>query len=486
MKNLFLLSFLFLLLACGKESAESLPLSPSLPEKGVLTPYFTDEIDYAKALKIAQQAPARFGGEFTKGFTKTVLSGEPIVSQGIATKSGNASIDTLMYVFNYAEGGYAVVPTLEVESDLIAYIEEGTFNIQDTLTDDLSRFLVSMMMDYQKSVVAQYEEEQILTKASLRPYGAMEGPKCQDVLRGGGMNYEFGEPTRTPEEVGRKGDAYYKTSGCYIEMRYTDYEEKYLGPLLTTTWGQGDPYNAQAKKIKGEYAKAGCVAIAVSQIMVYNEHPTTFPSSMLSLPLTAEFQRYVGKPTRLSAMKKIKDLTIENTSAARDNVSRFIAMIGYMLKNDWGVEETGADSDDVPKVFNNMGYGVGPLIPYNGTKTEASLNCSQPVYIRGRRTLTKGHAWVVDGYKSEDYTEEFYYYYFGSDGSYHGRRRQSNVVTSYNHIYFHHNFGWDGTCNGYYLDGVFDTSQRQEATKDASSEGRKYKKIQIIPTIVKI
>lgn len=54
MKNLFLLSFLFLLLACGKESAESLPLSPSLPEKGVLTPYFTDEIDYAKALKIAQ------------------------------------------------------------------------------------------------------------------------------------------------------------------------------------------------------------------------------------------------------------------------------------------------------------------------------------------------------------------------------------------------------------------------------------------------
>lgn len=486
MKNLFLLSFLFLLLACSKDSAESLPLSPSLPEKGVLTPYFTDEIDYAKALQIAQQAPARFGGEFTKGFTKTVLSGEPIVSQGSLTKSGNASIDTLMYVFNYVEGGYAVVPTLEVESDLIAYIEEGTFNIQDTLTDDLSRFLVSMMMDYQKSVVIKYKQDTLATKSELvRPSGRSEGPMCTRIEISANRFYDFGDPVYPPSEAERDGAKYYKTKGCYMPMRSVSSSYKYKEPLLTTTWGQGDPYNAQAKKIKGEYAKAGCVAIAVSQIMVYNEHPTTFPSSMLSLPLTAEFQGYVGKPTRLSAMKKIKDLTIENTSAARDNVSRFIAMIGYMLKNDWGVESTGADSDDVPKVFNNMGYGVGPLIPYNGTKTEASLNCSQPVYIRGWRTLTTGHAWVVDGYKIENYQETEYIYYFDANCGYNGRMPTNNGV-SIRHIYFHHNFGWSGGANGYYLDGVFDTSRRQEATGGEIDGSKKYEKIQIIPTIVKI
>lgn len=484
MKNLFLLPLLFVLLACGKESTESLPLSPSLSEKGVLTPYFTDEIDYAKALKIAQQAPARFGGEFTKGFTKTVLSGEPIVSQGPLTKSGGASIDTLMYVFNYVEGGYAVVPTLEVESDLIAYIEEGTFNIQDTLTDDLSRFLVSMMMDYQKSVVATYNTPATKGMLRLDPKKSPIGPKCRDVVLAGGMNCNFGEPT-ADGEIQSRGDEYYKKFGCYLPVRYTDHEEKSIGPLLTTTWGQRDPYNAQAKKIDGEYAKAGCVAIAVSQIMVYNEHPTTFPSSMLSLPLTAEFQRYVGKPTRLSAMKKIKDLTIENTSAARDNVSRFIAMIGYMLKNDWGVGSTGAKDKEVPKVFNNMGYAVGPLIPYNGKTTEAALNGYRALYITGWRNWLKGHAWVLDGYKSEDYTEELYYYYFGPDGSYHGRRRQSNVVTSYNHTYFHHNFGWSGGANGYYLDGVFDTSMRYEATGGDIDESYKYGRVEIIPTIVK-
>lgn len=485
MKNLFLLPLLFVLLACSKESAESLPLSPSLPEKGVLTPYFTDEIDYAKALKIAQQAPARFGGEFTKGFTKTVLSGEPIVSQGSLTKSGGASIDTLMYVFNYVEGGYAVVPTLEVESDLIAYIEEGTFNIQDTLTDDLSRFLVSMMMDYQKSVVATYNTPATKGMLRLDPKKSPIGPKCRDVVLAGGMNCNFGEPT-ADGEIQSRGDEYYKKFGCYLPVRYTDHEEKYLGPLLTTTWGQDAPYNAQTPKIGTKNALAGCVAIAVTQIMVYNAHPAKYPSTILNFGITSAFRTYVGKNTNLVSMKKIKDLNTQGSSAARDNVSRFIAMIGYMLDNDWGVESTGAKDKEVPKVFNNMGYGVGPLIPYDGLKTEVSLNGGRPVYITGWRTLTKGHAWVVDGYKSEDYTEEFYYYYFGSDGSYHGRRRQSNVVTSYNHIYFHHNFGWSGGANGYYLDGVFDTSRRYEATGGEIDGSKKYEKIQIIPTIVKI
>lgn len=486
MKNRFLLPVLFILLACGKESSEPLPLSLPSTENGILTPYITDEIDYPKALKIAQQAPTRFGGEFTKSVHKTVLTGEPIITNGFTTKSGNASIDTLMYVFNYAEGGYAVVPTLEVESDLIAYVETGEFTIQDTLTDDLSRFLVSMMMDYQKSVVAQYEKERIATKASLRPYGAIDGPKCQDVLRGGGLNYNFGEPTRTPEEVGRKGDDYYKTSGCYLEMRYTDYTEQYLGPLLTTTWGQGDPYNAQTPKIGVSQTKTGCVATAVTQIMVYHAHPTTFPSSMLSLPLTAEFQGYVGKNTSLKSLRGYKTIKPDSYPPPRINASRFIAMIGYMLKNDWGVGSTGAKDKEVPKVFNNMGYGVGPLIPYNGTKTEASLNCSQPVYITGWRTLTKGHAWVADGYKIERSTREQYIYFFDEYGNYHNRRLLHPGSSNNRTIYFHHNFGWDGICNGYYLDGIFDTSRVYESTGSTSSDVLVYKKVEIIPTIVKI
>lgn len=487
MKNLFLLLFLFILLACGKEDSESVSSStqPTFPDNETLIPYQTERIDYKRALSIAQAAPTRFGGEFTKGVTKTVLQGEPIVSQVISTKSDNTQIDTLMYIFNYAEGGYAVIPTLDIESDLIAYIEEGEFNIQDTVTDDLSRFLVSLMMDYQQSVVATYNTS--VTKGMLRPDPRKDpiGPKCRNVVLAGGMNYNFGEPT-AEAEVQSRGDEYYKTYGCYLPMRYTDHEEKYLGPLLTTTWGQGDPYNAQTKLIGNTRAKTGCVAMAVAQIMVYHGNPAKYPSTILNFEVPSAF-RYVGMNTSLAAMKKIKDLKTQGSFAARDHISRFIAVIGYMLKNDWGVGSTGAKDKEVPKVFNNMGYGAGGLLSYNGIATEASLNSGEPVYITGwEKYLISGHAWVVDGYKTEDYTEEFYYYYFGPDGAYHGRRRQSNVGTSYTHIYFHHNFGWSGNANGYYIDGVFDTSKVYEATGDEIQDNDVYSRIEIIPNITAI
>lgn len=485
MKNLFVLSLLFLLMACGKESVEPFSLSPNLSEKGVLTPYLTDKIDYAKAVKIAQQAPTRFEGEFTKGFTKTVVQGEPIISQGIITKSGTASVDTLLYVFNYAEGGYAVVPTLEVESDLIAYIEEGTFNIQDTLTDDLSRFLVSMMMDYQKMMVAQYEKEQTTTKGELRPdpkKGPI-GPKCLDVVLASGMNYNFGEPT-AEAEIQSRGDEYYKKYGCYLPMRYTDHEAKYLGPLLTTAWGQGKPYNWQSKKIGTDYSKTGCVALAMAQIMVYHAHPAKYPSTILNFGITSAFRTYVGKNTNLEAMKKIKDLNTQGSSAAKDNVSRFIAIIGYMLNNDWGVDETAAYDEDVPKVFNNIGYATPPPRDYNSADIVSNLGSGMPVYTSGIRDGNKGHAWVVDGYKREYYTEAYYYYFFGANGAYHGRRRQDAIVRNYNDLFLHCNYGWSGSANGYYYEGVFNTSNVHERTGTDGNAGRYYKyDLTIVPNI---
>lgn len=489
MKNLFLLLFLFILLACGKEDSESVSSStqPTFPDNETLIPNQTERIDYKRALSIAQAAPTRFGGEFTKGVTKTVLQGEPIVSQVISTKSDNTQIDTLMYIFNYAEGGYAVIPTLDIESDLIAYIEEGEFNIQDTVTDDLSRFLVSLMMDYQKSVLAKYTQDTLATKAELvRPSGRSEGPMCTRIEISSNRFYDFGDPVPPPSEAYRDGIKYYKTRGCYMPMRSVNSYHKYHGPLLTTSWGQRDPYNAQAKLIGNTRAKTGCVAMAVAQIMVYHGNPAKYPSTILNFEVPSAFHRYVGMNTSLAAMKKIKDLNTQGSFAARDHISRFIAIIGYMLKNDWGVGSTSAKDKEVPKVFNNMGYGAGGLLSYNGIATEASLNGNEPVYITGwDKYLISGHAWVVDGYKIENYKETEYIYYFDANCGYNGRGMTADGLSIRN-IYFHHNFGWSGGANGYYIDGVFDTSKRYEATGGEIQDNDVYSRIEIIPNITAI
>ena len=43
-----------------------------------------------------------------------------------------------------------------------------------------------------------------------------------------------------------------------------------LGPLLSTIWHQGDPYNQMCPEIGGENCVVGCVATAAAQIMKYH------------------------------------------------------------------------------------------------------------------------------------------------------------------------------------------------------------------------
>ena len=56
----------------------------------------------------------------------------------------------------------------------------------------------------------------------------------------------------------------------------TESARHYIAPLLTTLWGQGDPYNAQCPVYynadgtsSGKLSATGCVATALAQVMAY-------------------------------------------------------------------------------------------------------------------------------------------------------------------------------------------------------------------------
>ena len=54
-----------------------------------------------------------------------------------------------------------------------------------------------------------------------------------------------------------------------------------VGPLLTTAWNQGKPYNMKTpKKGSGQdpYCKVGCSAVALAQVMRYWEYPKVSPA----------------------------------------------------------------------------------------------------------------------------------------------------------------------------------------------------------------
>lgn len=48
-----------------------------------------------------------------------------------------------------------------------------------------------------------------------------------------------------------------------------------VAPMLTTKWGQGEPYNRKTPTFNGKHAPTGCVATAMAQILNYNQYPAS-------------------------------------------------------------------------------------------------------------------------------------------------------------------------------------------------------------------
>lgn len=99
-----------------------------------LKPHHT--IKYEDAMQQAAEASSLFGSEGqTKAAPKSILDGLAITSNTLGlTKSNTMDVDTLIYLFNYAnDEGYIFVSADERAPGILAYIEKGYFNIQDSI-----------------------------------------------------------------------------------------------------------------------------------------------------------------------------------------------------------------------------------------------------------------------------------------------------------------------------------------------------------------
>ena len=189
-------------------------------------------------------------------------------------------------------------------------------------------------------------------------------------------------------------------------------ENSQIGPLLTTTWSQ--TYSS--------YYPAGCVPIAMGQIMNYHKYPSKF---------------------NWSGMKDH-----ESTSATCDLIDDIRSVLG-MTGNE-------ANYYDALQGFLTYGYKAS-LIEHNITDVINELNYKRPVYMRGNDSgASIGHAWVCDGllHTSTDHT--YYIEYLNSVNEYtnYGITLITNpgICGHTSHYDFHMNWGWgDSQLNGWYI-----------------------------------
>ncbi len=241
------------------------------------------------------------------------------------------------------------------------------------------------------------------------------------------------------------------------------------GPFISVQWDQGPPYN------KYSQMNAGCVPIAVAQIMAYHEFPTS----------------HNGYTFDWSEMKKHTNSLTNSYPSAHELIAVFIQQISSH-NNLRATGIYGAVSvDRVYATFFRLGYSLRPVsqtnswgfVSYSNEQVLTSLSESNPSYARGdsQGGTGGGHAWVIDGCLTQQRIKHRY-----------SIRVEPHFPDEYTIEYrelVHCNWGWAGAGNGFYFSGVFDPINGPKEVNENLGESwsvganRTFTDIQLLPII---
>lgn len=201
-------------------------------------------------------------------------------------------------------------------------------------------------------------------------------------------------------------------------------------PLITTQWDQGEPYyNLCPTATSGGttyHAVTGCVATAMAQIMRYWSWPIKGNSSHSYKPSGFSQQSVNFGNTTYDWANMTDTYDSNSTEAEQTAVATLMWHCGVSVDMAYGLDASGAQSASIVTALKNyFRYNTSVVMKYKSTYNDAGwqqlikdeLDALRPVQYSGNDGTT-GHAFVCDGYDSDNY--------------------------------FHFNWGWSGWYDGYF------------------------------------
>ena len=338
----------------------------------------------------------------TRGLKKSYRSIE-VVSSGDVTRSNGESlpiVDSLLYLVNFEDdAGYAILSAdRRIGTPILAVTEMGSISAQDfdLFSQNTTRF---------------------------------EGGTLGD----GGDDLDDGGDDDLPNDFivefvnGQLGDGY--NNGGLYEPPTNNGPTYWVAPLLTTIWGQKAPYNLKCPEENGKPTLAGCVAIAIGQMVAYFEADC----SQLENTYNWTIIKSVGK---MEDWRSIKDGTKLYTPIQQEQVATLIREIGDMCCMNYDEDNSTTVPWKIDNCLNCFSFEYSDFYwGYDIDDITNSLHRGYPVIISAGQMNFSGHTWVIDGY----------------DSHYNPYGEENRIV--------HCNWGWNGLCNGFYYTGVFDTRE---------------------------
>jgi len=272
------------------------------------------------------------------------------------------------YVFNNDQGGFVIIAGDDIVPSVLGYSDKGTF-VTENMPENVSGWFRQLQsyIEYGRSIGAP----------SIK---ATSDSKLQGVL------------------------------------------------VKTPNWKQSAPFNLKCPMYENKQTIAGCVSIAMSEILWSLKYPErgngTVPAYTTKTNAISIAAHELGA---YDWTLMPEELTDNWTDSQKGAVSQLVYDCGTMVKSDYCTDGTGAyDSAVIPALVKYMGVDSSAVLEYarwfSAEDWKAMLREShdqgRAVFYSGDNNNWEGHAFVVDGYDA--------------DGA------------------FHINFGWGGTNNGYY------------------------------------
>ena len=329
---------------------------------------------------------------------------------GIKTKSSPTALpDTTLYIVN-RENGYAILSAQsKIKTDVFCITDSGSISAVDI-----------------ENAILQFEDADINTRSFEDE---------EDYFEDMGRN-------TIPSIIAAStiNQLYYDR-----EPEYAEYETKsnsYTGTpvtlaMLQTKWHQLSPFN----DFRTDGSPAGCVAIATAQIIEFNALNHGYNHFTIDNNKSFDWNK-------LFTVCHCSNISYSGLVDAEKEASDFLKYVGLNknCKIRYDVNGSGGYADGAKRTFVNMGYkSVKKYLGFekaDKNRAISQLTSGFPMYMDGSGPGA-GHAWVLDGI----YVRKVY----GETGDY---LRTENL--------FHINWGWNGLDDGYYSQGVFDTSQRPD------------------------
>ncbi|WP_437669129.1 C10 family peptidase [Sorangium sp. So ce131] len=311
--------------------------------------------------------------EEASGLAAGFLARKAAASRGRQVAESHVERDgdvPVLYVFNFTEGGFAVVSADRRQPPILAYAEEGAFDMA-ALREAALPGGVAEWMDHARESTRGLRSGTLAAPSSHEPPERLTDDVTQGLVVGGGP-------------------------GC------TDYYEYSKLLNVQTRWHQGCGYNDEAPTASGGpcgRAWAGCVAVAMGQIMKYHRYPGGY------------------------------DWAAMPDSSGSAETSRLLRSVGDRVGMHYGASGSGASMSDVDDALEDLGYSTSArLVDFSFSTVKQEIDANRPVIMSGTRDCDflgfptcGGHAWVVDGYEENYYCE-----------------------TRYLYQYLHVNWGWKG------------------------------------------